>query len=394
MDINKNDKIDFFHPDFTPWDNVIPSRSAPVGEWGQDLLGPGFQSQSIPLVEDEEGKQVATLVRHLPQDDPNAIPISDSAKKLKQPLFTFLYIHGWNDYYFQRELARHVSVAGGAFYALDLRKYGRSLRLWQTNGWVDNVAIYDEEIGLAKQMIELEHPNLPFLLSGHSTGGLVASYWAKRHPQELAGLVLNSPWIEMPNGIAQRKMVARLATLGMYKDPKGVFPFQDGDSVYADAISQGWSEADGIYPEEWEEWEQDPSVQGWPIQPLWKGGGEFYLRFGWGLAITKAQAENLALPSLEIPVFMATAKESNLNMGKPEVHHSDTVLNVETMGANAWKISTMLSYYRFAGMHDLWLSYPPVRQNFWQVFHSWITTNYDPDCLNKLNDYQINAICP
>lgn len=394
MATTKNTQSDYFHPEFVPWNQGIPNRSAPVGQWGEDLLGPGFVAQSIALPDDEEGAQVATLVRHLPEVDPDAIPIPEKADKSAKPCFSFLYIHGWNDYYFQRELARHVAVAGGAFYALDLRKYGRSLRLWQTNGWVDDLATYDEEIAAAKQIIETEYPGLPFVLSGHSTGGLVASYWAKRHPLELAGLVLNSPWIEMPNGISQRKMVARLAALGIYRDPKGVFPFQDGDSVYADAIGQGWTETDGIYPPEWEEWRSDPSVQGWPIQPLWKGGGEFYLRFGWGLAITRAQQENLELRPLDIPVFMATAKESNLNLGKPEVHHSDTVLNVETMGANAWRISTQLTYYRFDGMHDLLLSYPPVRQQFWRAFHGWVSTNFAGCVKIPLSQWQIAAICP
>lgn len=394
MVTDNNNQQNFFHPEFQPWDQEIPNQSAPVGSWGTDILGAGFSSQSIPLPDDEEGKQVATIIRYLPENDPDAIPAPDQAKKSAIPCFTFLYIHGWNDYYFQRELARHVAVAGGAFYALDLRKYGRSLRLWQTSGWTDDIAVYDEEIGLAKEIIEAECPGLPFLISGHSTGGLVASYWAKRHPRDLAGMVLNSPWIEMPKGISQRKMLACLAAIGMYKNPKGIFPFQDGDSLYADSISQGWSEVDGEYPTEWEEWKQDPAVQGWPIQLFWKGRGEFYLRFGWGLAITKAQAENLLLAPLEVPVFMATAKESHLNMGKPEVLRSDTVLNVETMGANAWKISTKLSYYRFAGGHDLLVSYPPVRQEFWQAFHSWITLNYVSKDTVNLSDFEIKAICP
>ena len=39
-----------------------------------------------------------------------------------------LYVHGWSDYFFQKRLARFWTDQGARFYALDLRKYGRSLR--------------------------------------------------------------------------------------------------------------------------------------------------------------------------------------------------------------------------------------------------------------------------
>ena len=42
-----------------------------------------------------------------------------------------LYLHGWNDYFFQTHLADVLRRAGFDFYALDLRRYGRSLRLGQ-----------------------------------------------------------------------------------------------------------------------------------------------------------------------------------------------------------------------------------------------------------------------
>ena len=45
-----------------------------------------------------------------------------------------LYLHGWNDYFFQTHLADYLSDIGYDFYALDLRRYGRSMRPGQLPG--------------------------------------------------------------------------------------------------------------------------------------------------------------------------------------------------------------------------------------------------------------------
>ena len=153
-----------------------PAVPAPVGRWVPDILGPGFETRTLELPRDDEGELCATLVRHLPEDDPWAISNTPA-----EPFFTCLFIHGWNDYFFQRELARHISVAGGAFYAIDLCKYGRSLRKWQTFGWTEDLLSYDLDIYAALEVMREEHPDLPLVLAGHSTGGLTAAYWVNRH---------------------------------------------------------------------------------------------------------------------------------------------------------------------------------------------------------------------
>ena len=60
-----------------------------------------------------------------------------------------LYVHGWSDYFFNPELASYWSNAGARFFALDLRKYGRSLRPGQTPGYITNLADYDADIEAA-----------------------------------------------------------------------------------------------------------------------------------------------------------------------------------------------------------------------------------------------------
>ena len=91
----------------------------PVDAWGPDLLGPGFAARTLPLLPDEEDDDaVATLVRHMPASDPQALTGTPTT-----PTFAALYLHGWNDYFFQTHLAREISRLGGAFYALDLRRH-------------------------------------------------------------------------------------------------------------------------------------------------------------------------------------------------------------------------------------------------------------------------------
>ncbi len=99
-----------------------------------DVLGPGFESETLALPDDDEGEVVATLVRHRgPASSRRAV----------------LYVHGFTDYFFQRELAERYVAAGLHFYALDLRKYGRSLRPHQTPNFCRDIREYFAELDLA-----------------------------------------------------------------------------------------------------------------------------------------------------------------------------------------------------------------------------------------------------
>ena len=77
-----------------------------------DILGTDYEQATLNFPDDYEGKVVATLIR----------------KKAAQPTKkAVLYIHGFIDYFFQTEMAERFNQHGFDFYALDLRKYGRSI---------------------------------------------------------------------------------------------------------------------------------------------------------------------------------------------------------------------------------------------------------------------------
>ena len=57
---------------------------------------------------------------------------------------------------------------------------------------------YFAELDHAWQRITERDGHTQVILSGHSTGGLVVALWADaRKPEELAGIVLNSPWLDL-----------------------------------------------------------------------------------------------------------------------------------------------------------------------------------------------------
>src|SRR5699024_7967320 len=143
----------------------------PEDTWVPDVLE-GFSRLSIPLGVDDSGPYSATLIRH---DGANGHPI--------------LYIHGWSDYFYNPELAEAAAAKGYAFFALDLRRYGRSLRSKQQPGYIDDLAEYDAEINQAFEKIAEQFPDRKPILLAHSTGGLVAALWAHRHPGRLGALV-------------------------------------------------------------------------------------------------------------------------------------------------------------------------------------------------------------
>src|SRR3982751_5612384 len=157
---------------------------------GPDILGPPYTAETLTLPDDDEGSVVATLV-HRPAGD-----VTDRA---------VLHVHGFADYFFQTALAEWWTERGYDFYALDLRKYGRSLRPHQTPNFVADLGDYHVEVDAAWQRVTERDGHTEVVLSAHSTGGLVASLWADdRRPGGLTGVVLNSPWLDLQGSALMR----------------------------------------------------------------------------------------------------------------------------------------------------------------------------------------------
>ena len=231
-----------------------------TGRWEQDVLGPDYRVRTLELAPDDEGDVVASLVRYVPPSDE---PV--------RPARGVLYVHGWSDYFFQTELAEYWHGRGIAFYALDLRKYGRSLREHQTPGYIDDLETYDEEIDASFAQMRRDlgrHAHLTFM--GHSTGGLIAALWADRHPGAVRALVLNSPWLELQgSSVARHVSSPAIAQLARFQ-PKTAMPNID-PGYYARTLRK----VDGG------EWDYDDR---------WRPSPAFPVRAGWLRAVIAGHA--------------------------------------------------------------------------------------------------------
>ena len=116
-----------------------------VMTWQPDRLLPGFEVLELPAPDDYDGRVVATLVR---------LPAGDA------PRDAVLYVHGFIDYFFQHHLAERFAAEGYAFYALDLRKHGRSLLPHQHACCCKDISEYHDD--LTRALAEIDAPVLPF----------------------------------------------------------------------------------------------------------------------------------------------------------------------------------------------------------------------------------------
>jgi len=310
--------------------------------WRADVLGPDFQQLTLPLADDDEGEVVATLVRHHP-------PERDGLR----PARAVLYVHGWSDYFFQRHLAQYWTSLGAAFYALDLRKYGRSLREHQTPGYVTDLATYDEEIGAALEVIANEvGAAAKVLLMAHSTGGLVAALWAHRNPGRVSGLVLNSPWLELQGSATARYLtmpaVDSLARLNPMLELPNIDP-----GFYVRSLHELGVGAD--------------------LDPEWRPVPAFPVRPGWLRAITSGHAHVARGLTIDAPILvMASARSAISPRWSKAMLSADIVLDVEAIVRRAVRLGPVVTVVRLeGGIHDLVLSPPPVRARVFAEITRW-----------------------
>lgn len=372
-----------------PWGEAGP---APSDHWRQDVLGADYESRTIPLMDDDAGPVVATLVRYrgrassAPTSSPAAPALSPapttsptdahparSDASPQAPRFVLLYIHGRNDYFFQRELAEDIAGCGGAFYALDLRRYGRSLRPGQRMGFVSNLSLYDEDISEALDLIREDYPDLPLVLMGHSTGGLLATLWANRHPGALDGLILNSAWLEMQTMASMRSAVAPILERIASRNPMWAVPGGDGPDHYGRSLREGRNALDAPLPDSLAAYPDDPAVKGWSYALEWKRPGSYPAYAAWLEAILDGHENVASSVHLDIPVLSMMSTSSYFGEEFSEaVFSSDVVLDREVILERSARLGPLVTMASFPGKHDLLLSDPQVRAEVYDTMNRWI----------------------
>ena len=273
-----------------------------------------------------DGSLVATLVR---RNEPTASR-------------AVLYVHGWNDYFFQTHLADSMAELGYDFYAVDLRRYGRSLRSKQLAGYITKLSDYFVELDLALAAVKAEgHDDV--VLMGHSTGGLTACLFAHERPGELAALVLNSPWLELQGNAILRPVTQPMITAARAVAPTTALPLTDsGFYRRSTHLTEGG------------EWSYNLNLKGDPA---------FLIRVGWFAAILEGHAKVAAGLSIDCPILVAVSERSDFRrVWDDALLAADIVLDVDRIMERGSDLGNLVVLARIPdALHDLVLSRPAVR---------------------------------
>ncbi|GGB79296.1 alpha/beta hydrolase [Dyadobacter sediminis] len=321
---------------------VAPYANAQVTYFG-DILGNGFKQATIVFPPDYEGSVTCTVVRKLAP-----------GQKSK----SVLYVHGFNDYFFQEEMADRFIKEGYNFYAVDLRKYGRSWLANQKLNDVRDLSEYFADIDTVLNIMRSEGSG-PILLCGHSLGGLVASLYADaRTGKELFDAVLlNSPYFDPEMHSVLKKKPASLILNRAEKHPEttlnsGMNPLY-GESLHKDAFGE------------------------WNYNLSWKPHEAPPISYGWIKAMYDAQQKVAAGLQIGKPVLVLHAARSLDEKKWSEAFFTaDAVLNVSDIARMARNIQGQYSIQAVqGGMHDLVLSRKAVRDDVYETIFSWARRN-------------------
>jgi alpha-beta hydrolase superfamily lysophospholipase len=293
-----------------------------MSAWAADRLLPGFESTEFAFPDDYDGRVVATLVR---------LPGGEAARG------AVLYVHGFIDYFFQRHMAQRFAAEGYAFYALDLRKHGRSLLAHQHPCFCKDLAEYHADITRA-----LEEIGAPVLLAGHSTGGLLCTLYASQgeRREQVRALWLNSPFFDWKlQGLKRAQLrIAALAgqAFPFLNNPKAVHP------AYVRSIHRDFGG----------EWEFDLN-----LKPLYG----FPAYFGWVRAIFAAHSKVHAGLDIDCPVLTMHSDEADIVL---DWRH------IARWGRTLGREAAVLAFP--GGLHDLVLSRREIRDAVFNQLFSWV----------------------
>ncbi len=307
----------------------------------EDTLKHGFEQTTILQPDDYEGKVTATLIRK---------------RGTSQSVKAVLYIHGFNDYFFQELLAEEFLKNGYHFYALDLRKYGRSILRNQRPNNVRHLREYYDDIDRALRIIRAEG-NTKSVLYGHSTGGLIITlYAADRKEADLFNvLVCNSPFYDFNVPWIQKKtLIPVLSFLGRLS-PDLVLPI-------------GFSKFYGksLHKNDYGEWNYNL---------LWKPHIAPSINAGWINAIHEGHLQIAKGIYVSKPILILHSSSSVYpSKWSDDMFEGDAILSVKDIVEKSKLIeSPCKEVIGFKGaIHDLVLSKMPVRNQVFKTIIEWL----------------------
>jgi alpha-beta hydrolase superfamily lysophospholipase len=309
-----------------------------TGEIVTDVLGEPYLAETITLPPDDEGPVVVTLV----------------SRKAAEPTGrAVLHVHGFCDYFFQKDYAEWWNARGYDFYAVDLRKYGRSLRPHQTPNYVTDLRHHFPDLDAALERVVERDGHDHVVISAHSTGGLIVSLWADDRRPPLAGMVLNSPWLDMQGGRAMRGIGTTVIKQVGARQPARVIPRTVGGhygrSLHVDHQGE------------------------WEFNTDWKPLDSFPVTFGWLRAIRIGHDRLHAGLEVGCPVLVLSSAGTRWpkEMGE-DAHGYDIVLEVPQIRQWATAVGSHVTYVAIDGArHDVVLSRAEPRAKAYAAIDQW-----------------------
>lgn len=304
-------------------------------EWREDVL-PGYEQ--APLAP-------ATLVRRIGRPE--------------HPRGVALHVHGYNDYFFTTHVADAFTEMGLAFYAVDMRRAGRSLAPGDKPHHITRISELGDDITAAAAAAVadagaqsgMEH--LPLVVHGHSTGGLAAAIWASDTPDpDLAALVLNSPFFGLMLRPWQHYALAATPTISRMRAGTVVARVP---SPYSVALRE---------------------KGGWTFDPEWKRPGGEPATAGW-LAATRAAQRRVARGlDIQVPVLVGRSASSGPDRdSNPRHQEQDVVVDTELIKAWAPRLGPDVREAVIdGGIHDLSLSADEPRQRYLDAVRDFVVT--------------------
>lgn len=316
----------------------------PSSGWQPDMLGDGYEMRQVKQPDDYAGPVISTIIRKLcPQAQDGAVTHRG-----------VLYVHGFNDYFFQKEMGDRFVDHGYDFYAVDLHRYGRSIVKGDKVFDVRDLSSYFPDIDSA--LVAMQRQGLTeVVLLGHSTGGLISAYYESRcHPSLIKALILNSPFLDWNLGWKER-MIPAICLIGKY------FPnFK---------ISQGMSQAyaESLLKQYHGEWD---------FRTDWKFIQSPPVTAGWMRAITEAQKSlRNGKADIHVPILLLYSSQSVYGSEwKPEYNRGDGVLDINDIKKYGRQLGPDVTCARVTdGLHDLVLSAPYVREPLYRYIFQWLS---------------------
>lgn len=324
--------------------STVKAELLSSSHWQPDILD-GFEDKTFTFSDDYDGPVTAHLIRKLAEQP---------SKK------AVLYVHGFVDYFFQEELAERFNQQGFNFYAIDLRKHGRSLMAHQHPNFMFSVTEFYEDLDAAIDVIRNEDGNEKVLLNAHSTGGLITALYVQDNKENspVDAIIYNGPFFDINDAFIN--ISSRYLIPSVLKTIANAKPF--GATGMSVPVQYGQS----LHVTERGEWNYDLNLK--PVH-------SFPIYWGWLKGIIEAQQRLQKGLELPVPVMVMYSSGSStplFSFWNDKFFETDVVLDVSDIDRLSDVLGSHVTEIKIDGaVHDVFLSKEAVRNQAYHLMLQW-----------------------